>query len=44
MLHRSNRFFFETSWLAIPEFIEVLQGVCNKLLVPPGRRRDVIDG
>jgi hypothetical protein len=42
MLRRSTR-FFETSWLAIPEFKEVLQGVWNKLLVSPGRRRDAID-
>jgi hypothetical protein len=43
LLRRSNRFFFETSWLALPDFKEVLQGIWNKLLISPGRRRDTID-
>jgi mannosylglycoprotein endo-beta-mannosidase len=43
LLSRSNRFFFETSWLALPNFKEVLQGIWSKLLISPGRRRDTID-
>jgi exonuclease III len=43
LLRRSNHFFFETSWLALPEFKEVLQGIWNRLLISPGRRRDTID-
>jgi hypothetical protein len=43
LLRRSNRFFFATSWLALPEFKEVLQGIWIKLLIAPGRRQDTID-
>jgi hypothetical protein len=43
LLCRSNHFFFETSWIALPEFKEMLQGIWSKLLISPGRRRDTID-
>jgi hypothetical protein len=43
LLRRSNHFFFETSWLALPEFKEVLQGIWSKLLISPGRRCDTTD-
>jgi hypothetical protein len=43
LLRRSNRFFFETSWLVLPEFKELLHGIWNKLLISPGRRCDTID-
>jgi hypothetical protein len=43
LLRRSNHFFFETSWLALPEFKEMFQGIWNRLLIFPGRRRDTID-
>jgi endonuclease/exonuclease/phosphatase family metal-dependent hydrolase len=35
LLRCSNRFFFETSWLALPNFKEVLQGTWSKLLFSP---------
>jgi hypothetical protein len=43
LLCRSNRFFIETSWLAIHDFKDVLQGIWTKLLITHGRRRDTID-
>jgi hypothetical protein len=43
LLRRSNHFFFETSWLAMPEFKEMLHGIWNRLLISLGGRRDAID-
>jgi hypothetical protein len=42
-LCRSSRFFFETSWLSLPGFVEMINNLWVKLLASPGRRRDVID-
>jgi hypothetical protein len=44
MVHRSSCFFFETSWLAILEFKDLVQELWYKLLVSLGWIRDAIDG
>jgi hypothetical protein len=44
LLRRSPCFFFETSWLAVPGFKDMVKDLWDRLNISPGRRRDAIDG